>query len=109
MKSFKKFLSESVNISGNASVGTIIFNSSDANPTPVGENFLADVLYNGSIHRLKLTTNTGIPTNQELAEHLQDEYPGAIVQTIYSVNSNNSPYKITDSKRYHPAKLEWID
>lgn len=109
MKSFKEFLSESVNISGNASVGTIIFNSSDTQPVPVGENFLADILYNGSIHRLKLTTNSGIPTNQELAESLQDEYPGAIVQIIYSVDPQNSQYKITDSKRYHPSKLEWID
>ncbi len=108
MKSFKEFLSESINISGNASVGTIIVGGTPQQAESVGENFLADVLFQGSIHRLSLMSRNGIPSNQELTEHLQDQYPGAIVQTIYSVSQDNSPYTVTDSKRYHPSKLDWV-
>ena len=47
-----------------------------------------------------------LPTTQELAEQLQDEYPGVIVQRIYPVEQNPT-VKIADVKRYHPGKLEW--
>ena len=106
MKTFKQFLSENVNISGDFN-GNLYINSSPSHED-VGENFCADIVYQGSLHRLNLTTKSGIPTREELGEHLQDEYPGAIVQTIYSVDTSNSPYKVKDSKRYHPAKLDWV-
>lgn len=106
MKKFKEFLSESVNVSGNFN-GNIYMNSSPK-PQQVGEQFVADVIYQGSIHRISMTTKSGIPTRDELGEHLQVEYPGAIVQNIYSVSGSTSPYEITDRKRYHPAKLDWI-
>jgi hypothetical protein len=107
MKSFKQFLSESVNIAGDFN-GNLYMNAAAQEQEDVGENFAADILYQGSIHRLSLNTKSGIPTNQQLAEHLQDEYPGCIVQTIYSVDSSNNLYKVKDSKRYHPSKLDWV-
>jgi hypothetical protein len=107
MKSFKQFLSESVNIAGDFN-GNLYMNAPTQEQEEVGENFVADIFYQGSLQRLSFNTKSGIPTNQELAEHLQDQYPGAIVQTIYSVSQNNSPYTVTDSKRYHPAKLDWV-
>lgn len=106
MKKFKEFLSESVNISGDFN-GNLYMNSSPE-PQQVGEQFSADVIYQGSIHRITMTTQNGIPTREELGEHLQVEYPGAIVQNIYSIGGSTNPYKITDTKRYHPAKLDWI-
>ena len=44
-----------------------------------------------------------LPTTQELAEQLQGEYPGAIVQRIYPVEPKPE-VKIADVKRYHPGK-----
>ena len=42
----------------------------------------------------------------ELAEHIQGEYPGAIVHQIYpGVESN----RIKSSSRYQPEKLTWSD
>jgi hypothetical protein len=107
MKSFKQFISESVNIAGDFN-GNLYMNSSVQEPEDVGENFLADILYQGSLHRLNLRSKSGIPTREELGEHIQSEYPGAIVHTIYTVDVSNSPYKVHDSQRYHPSKLEWI-
>ena len=107
MKSYKQFLSESINIAGDFN-GNLYMNSPAQEQEDMGENFLADILYQGSLHRLNLRTKSGIPTREELGEHIQSEYPGAIVQTIYSVDMSNSPYKVTDSKRYHPAKLDWV-
>jgi hypothetical protein len=100
-------MSESVNISGN--VNTVIVNNGEPTPQDVGEQFVADISYNGSIHRVTLRSKNGIPTREALGEHLQSDYPGAIVQMIYTVDtSNNNPYEISDSKRYHPSKLDWV-
>jgi len=108
MKTFKEFLSESINIAGDFN-GNLYMNAPVQEPEEVGENFAVDILYRGSLHRLSLNTKSGIPTRQEIAEHLQDEYPGCIVQTIYTVDTSNSPYKIKDSKRYQPERLSWTD
>jgi len=105
MKSFKQFISESVNISGDFN-GNLYINS-QPEPQQVGEEYAADVLWNGGIYRMKLTTNTGIPSKQELGEQLQNEYPGAIVHQIYPVMEKN--INIKNKQRYHPSKLEWID
>jgi hypothetical protein len=107
MKSFKQFLSESVNIAGDFN-GNLYMNSPTQEQEEVGENFAADILYQGSIRRLTLNTKSGIPSNQELAEHLQDDYPGCIVQSVYTLDTSNNPYKVKDSKRYHPSKLDWV-
>ena len=105
MKSFQEFLKESVNIQH---VDTLIVNDSDSNTQSVGEEFSADVMYQGSIHRISMVTENGIPSRNQLAEFLQDEYPGAIVQQIYVRENSDKSIKIKDDKRYHPAKLDWV-
>lgn len=106
MKSYKQFISESVNISGDFN-GNLYINSSQPEPQQVGEEYAADVLWNGNLYHMELTSNTGIPSKQDLGEQLQSEYPGAIVHQIYPVMEKN--YNIKGTKRYHPSKLEWID
>ena len=106
MKSFKQFISESVNISGDFN-GNLYINSQPESPQQVGEEYVADVLWNGSLYRLELTTESGIPSKQSLSEQLQTQYPGAIVHQIYPIIEKNS--QIKNVKRYHPSKLEWID
>ena len=106
MKSFKQFISESVNISGDFN-GNLYINSQQESPQQVGEEYVADVLWNGSLYRLELTTESGIPSKQSLSEQLQTQYPGAIVHQIYPIIEKNS--QIKNVKRYHPSKLEWID
>ena len=105
MKSFQEFLQESINIQN---VETLIVNDSDSNTQGVGEEFSADVMYQGSIHRISMVTENGIPSRNQLAEYLQDEYPGAIVQQIYVKETSDKSIKIKDDKRYHPAKLDWV-
>lgn len=106
MKSFKQFLSENVNISGDFT-GNLYINSTQSEPQQVGEEYIADVVWNGSLYRIEMVTKTGIPSKQELGEQLQSEYPGAVVHQIYPVTEKN--FNIKNAKRYHPAKLEWID
>jgi hypothetical protein len=106
MKSYKQFISESVNISGDFN-GNLYINSQHESPQQVGEEYVADVLWNGSLYRMELTSKTGIPSKQSLGEELQTEYPGAIVHQIYPMMEKNC--NIKNKKRYHPSKLEWID
>ena len=105
MKSFQEFLQESINIQN---VETLIVNDSNSVPQSVGEEFSADVVYLGNIHRISMVTENGIPSKNELAEFLQDEYPGAIVQQIYVRENSDKSIKIKDDKRYHPSKLDWV-
>jgi hypothetical protein len=105
MKSFKEFLSESVNISGDFN-GNLYINS-QPEPQQVGEEYVADILWNGSLYRMEMTTKNGVPSKRDLGEQLQGEYPGAVVQQIYPVLEKN--FNIKNAKRYHPSKLEWID
>jgi hypothetical protein len=104
MKSYKQFLSESITIQGDFN-GTLNIGSQ---PTPqkVGEEFAVDFVWQGSIYRVEMVTNDGIPSKNELTEHLQNEYPGAIIHHIYPATPKSS--NITKVNRYHPAKLEWI-
>lgn len=105
MKSFKQFISESVNISGDFN-GNFYLNS-QPNTQQVGEEYSADVFWNGSLYRLELMSSNGIPSNRDLGEQLQNQYPGAVVQQIYPTEEKNLDIKTV--KRYHPTKLEWID
>jgi hypothetical protein len=105
MKSFQDFLQESVNIQH---VDTLIVNDSDSSAQSVGEDFSADIVYQGSIHRISMVSENGIPSRNDLAEYLQDEYPGAIVQQIYVQETSDKSIKIKDDKRYHPSKLDWV-
>ena len=107
MKSFKQFISESVNIAGDFTGNLYINSQSEREQHQVGEEYVADVLWNGSLYRMEMTTQSGVPSKRELGEQLQGEYPGAVVQQIYPVMEKN--LNIKNAKRYHPSKLEWID
>jgi hypothetical protein len=102
MKSFKQFLSESVNIAGDFN-GNLYIGGSDSQPEPVGESFFADVVWEGKIYRMEVEGS--MMSKNELAEELQSEYPGAIVHNIYP--STNQTSKIKNVQRYQPEKLTW--
>ena len=104
MKSFKEFLSESVNIAGDFN-GNLYINSSESQSEPVGESFFADVVWEGRIYRMQVEGK--MMSKNELAEQLQGEYPGAIVHNIYPVS--NSSLKIKNTQRYQPERLSWSD
>jgi hypothetical protein len=106
MKSFKQFLSESISIAGDFN-GNLYINNSEPQVQQVGEEYIADVMWNGSLYRMELVTKTGIPSTRELGEQLQSNYPGAVVHQIYPVIEKN--LNIKNAQRYHPSKLEWID
>ena len=103
MKSYKEFISESINIQGDFN-GTL--NIGSPQPQQVGEEFSADFVWQGSIYRIEMVSEHGIPSKQDLAEQLQKEYPGAVVHNIYPASPKNT--NITKVNRYHPSKLEWI-
>jgi hypothetical protein len=102
MKSFKQFLSESINIAGDFN-GNLYMNSSQ--PETTKESFLADVVWQGRLYRMEVEGK--MMDKNELAEQLQGEYPGAIVHNIYPSASNS--LKVKDAQRYRPEKLSWSD
>jgi hypothetical protein len=104
MKSFKQFISESVNISGDFN-GNLYINGSESQSQPVGESFLADVVWQGKLYRLEIEGK--ILNKNSLAEQLQNEYPGAIVHNIYPITENS--VKIKTTQRYRPESLTWSD
>jgi hypothetical protein len=104
MKSFKQFLSESINIAGDFN-GNLYVNSSEPQSQQVGESFIADVVWQGRLYRMEVEGK--MMNKNELAEQLQGEYPGAIVHNIYPVTS--SSIKIKNSQRYQPERLAWGD
>lgn len=106
MKTFKQFLEESINISGDFNGTMIVGENTQESQT---EEFSADIVYRGNIHRISMVTENGIPSKMDLTEYLQDDYPGSIVHNIYVKEKSNNDLTVTDDKRYHPAKLEWID
>ena len=106
MKSFEQFISEAVNIAGDFN-GNLYIDSQPNQLQQVGEEYIADILWNGSLYRMEMITKNGLPSKRELGEQLQKQYPGAVVQQIYPVEEKNP--NIKNAKRYHPSKLEWID
>jgi hypothetical protein len=104
MKSFKEFLSESVNIAGDFN-GNLYIGTTDSQPEPVGESFFADVVWEGKIYRMEVEGS--MMSKTELAEELQSEYPGAIVHNIYPSQQNTS--RIKNVQRYQPERLTWTD
>ena len=105
MKSYNEFISESVNISGDLN-GNLYINSQPEEPQQVGETYTADVLYKGELYNIEFVSE-GSPTKNELVEMLQGEYPGAMVHNIYPAEEKR--LNIQNARRYHPAKLEWVD
>jgi len=100
MKSFKNFLSESVNISGDFN-GNLYINSTEQQQ--VEETYSADMEYNGELYRIEMAYEGRIPERNELTEMIQDQYPGAIIQNVYPVST---PKKVLDARRvFHNS--EW--
>lgn len=95
-------MSESVNISGDFN-GNLYINSSE--PEVARESFVADVVWEGKIYRMEI--EGGMMSKNELAEHLQREYPGAIVHNVYPAFQQTS--KIKNVQRYQPERLSWSD
>jgi len=111
MKDFKDFIQESVTIHGDFNGTLNVGGDNSVSPEQqVEENYkyLADFVWMGSIYRVQLeqADSVRLPTNQELAEQLQGEYPGAIVQRVYPVEQKPT-VKFGDVRRYHPGKLQW--
>ena len=101
-------MSESVNISGDFN-GNLYINSSEPEQQPVGEQFVADVVWEGKLYRMEICSEK-IPSREELGEQIQSNYPGAMVHNIYPAQyNNNSALRITGIKRYQPEKLSWTD
>ena len=101
MKSFNEFLKESITINGDFN-GTL--NVGGSQPEQASESFFADVVWEGKLYRLEVEGS--MPSKNELAEQLQDEYPGAIVHNIYPSSGQS---KIKSSQRYRPERLGWSD
>jgi hypothetical protein len=102
MKSFKQFLSESVNIAGDFN-GNLYIGGSE--PEVTKESFVADVVWEGKIYRMEVEGS--MMSKNELAEELQGEYPGAIVHNIYPSTIQTS--RIKNVQRYQPEKLTWSE
>jgi hypothetical protein len=108
MKSFNQFLSEAVNISGDFN-GNLYINGNESQKEPVGEEFIADIVWQGKLYRMELASKE-IPTRESLGEQIQNEYPGAVVHNIYPAQyKSNSTLRITGIKRYQPEKLSWTE
>ena len=103
MKSFKQFISESINIAGDFN-GNLYVNSS-TEPETTTESFVADIVWEGKLYRMEVEGK--IMDKNELAEQLQNEYPGAIVHNIYP--NTTSSIKVKNAQRYRPESLTWSD
>ena len=102
MKTFQQFLSESITINGDFN-GTL--NVGGSEPEQAQESFFADVVWEGKLYRFEIEGQ--MMHKNEIAEQIQDEYPGAIVHTVYP--GGEAPSKIKSAKRYQPEKLSWSD
>ena len=100
MKSFQQFLSESITINSDFN-GTPNVGGSQSDTTQ--ESYFADVVWEGKLYRLELEGQ--MLSKSELAEQIQGEYPGAMIQNIYPGQQNNS--KIKNAQRYQPERLTW--
>jgi hypothetical protein len=104
MKSFKQFITESVNIAGDFN-GNLYMNGSEPHSNSVGESFLADVVWEGKLYRMEIEGK--MMNRNELTENLQGQYPGAIVHNIYPLEQNSITVK--NAQRYRPERLSWSD
>ena len=102
MKSFQKFLQESITINGDFN-GTLNVGSSQPEQQQ-DESFSADIVWEGKIYRLEVEGS--MMSRNELAEHIQGEYPGAVVQNVYPGSSQS---RIKSAQRYRPERLSWSD
>ena len=103
MKNFKQFLSESITINGDFN-GTLTYGGAPAQEQQQEESFSADIVWEGKIYRLQL--DGPMMSKSELAEHLLNEYPGAIIHNIYPGSAQS---RIKSAQRYRPERLSWSD
>ena len=101
MKSFQQFLQESITINGDFN-GTL--NVGGSQPEQQQESFSADIVWEGKIYRLEVEGS--MMSRNELAEHIQGEYPGAVVQNVYPGSTQS---RIKSAQRYRPERLGWSD
>jgi len=99
MKSYKQFLSESINISGDFN-GNIYMGQE---PEAVEEKYTADMEWNGELYRIEMAYDGSIPERNQLTEMIQFEYPGAIIQNVYPPSG---PRKVLGAKKV-PHNSEW--
>ena len=104
MKSYRQFISESINIAGDFN-GNLYINGSENTSESVGESFLADVVWEGKLYRMEVEGR--MLDKNKLTEQLQGEYPGAIVHNIYPITENF--LKVKKAQRYQPERLTWTD
>ena len=62
MKSYKQFISESINISGDFN-GNLYMNSTQDSPQQVEETYVADITWMGSIYRLEFVSDPSPPVH----------------------------------------------
>ena len=105
MKTYNDFITESINIQGDFN-GTLNIGG-ESEKQNVGEQFSADFVWKGSIYRVNMVSENGLPTKDKLAEELQGEYPGAVVHQIYPATQGSVNIKST--QRYSPERLKWSD
>ena len=105
MKSFQQFLSESITINGDFNGTLNVGGSQPEQPEQPQESFFADVVWEGKMYRLEV--EGAMLSKNELAEQIQDEYPGAIVHNVYPGEVNTS--RIKKAQRYQPERLSWSD
>lgn len=99
MKSFKQFLSESINVSGDFNGNIYMGQGSEA----VEEKYTADMEWNGELYRIEMAYDGSIPERNQLTEMIQGEYPGAIIQNVYPPSG---PRKVLGAKKV-PHNSEW--
>jgi hypothetical protein len=104
MKSYRQFISESVNIAGDFN-GNQHINNYDNLSESVDTSFLADVVWEGKLYRMEVEGE--MLDRNKLAEQLQGEYPGAIVHNVYPIIENS--LKIKRAQRYQPERLSWSE
>ena len=102
MKSFQQFLQESITINGDFN-GTLTYGGVPGQQQQE-ESFSADIVWEGKIYRLEV--DGPMMSKSELAEHLLNEYPGAIIHNIYPGSSQS---RIKSAQRYRPERLGWSD
>ena len=102
MKSFQQFLQESITINGDFN-GTLTYGGVPGQEQKQ-ESFSADIVWEGKIYRLEV--DGPMMSKSELAEHLLNEYPGAIIHNIYPGSSQS---RIKSAQRYRPERLSWSD
>ena len=103
MKSFQQFLQESITINGDFN-GTLTYGGAPGQEQQK-ESYFADVVWEGKLYRLELEGQ--MLSKSELAEQIQSEYPGAMIQNIYPGQQNTS--RIKNAQRYQPERLSWSD